>query len=70
MCIDLWPGASAETHGDGVVLQRDARVRIWGCASNGEIVAIRFLDSTYPTTAEIALKLGMHNPLEWVDQVV
>jgi sialate O-acetylesterase len=53
-----------------VVLQRDARVRIWGWASDGEIVAIRFLDSTYPTTAEIALKLGMHNPLEWVDQVV
>lgn len=37
--------------GDGMVLQRDARVRIWGWASDGEKVTIRFLDSTYTTAA-------------------
>ena len=36
--------------GDGMVLQRDAHVRIWGLASEGEKIAIRFLDSTYYTT--------------------
>jgi sialate O-acetylesterase len=36
--------------GDGMVLQRDAHVRIWGWASEGEKIAIRFLDSTYYTT--------------------
>ena len=37
--------------GDGMVLQRDARVRIWGWASYGEKVTVNFLDSTYTTTA-------------------
>jgi len=30
--------------GDGMVLQRNAHVRIWGWASDGEKVAVHFLD--------------------------
>ncbi len=37
--------------GDGMVLQRDAHVRNWGWAADGENITIRFLDSTYRTTA-------------------
>jgi len=37
--------------GDGMVLQRDARVKIWGWASNGEKVTVYFLDSSYETVA-------------------
>ncbi len=37
--------------GDGMVLQRNAHVRIWGWASDGEKVAVHFLDSTYTTTS-------------------
>ena len=33
--------------GDGMVLQRDAPVRIWGWASAGERVSVRLCDSTY-----------------------
>jgi len=36
---------------DGMVLQRDANVRIWGWASNGEKVNIRFMDAVYTSTA-------------------
>jgi sialate O-acetylesterase len=36
---------------DGMVLQRDSPVRIWGWAASNEPVALRFLDSTYTTTA-------------------
>jgi sialate O-acetylesterase len=36
---------------DGMVLQRDANVRIWGWASSGEKIAIQFIGSTYNTTA-------------------
>jgi sialate O-acetylesterase len=36
--------------GDGMVLQRDAHVRIWGWASEGEKITIRFIDSTYHTS--------------------
>ena len=36
---------------DGMVLQRDADVKIWGWASKGEKVSIHFMDSTYKTTA-------------------
>jgi len=36
---------------DGMVLQRDANVRIWGWAANGEKITIRFLDATYNATA-------------------
>jgi sialate O-acetylesterase len=35
---------------DGMVLQRDANVRIWGWASDGEKVTIHFIDSTYHAT--------------------
>jgi sialate O-acetylesterase len=37
---------------DGMVLQRDADVKIWGWASRNESVTIRFLDSAYHTTAD------------------
>ena len=36
---------------DGMVLQRDARVKLWGWAANHEKIAIAFHDSTYQTTA-------------------
>lgn len=36
--------------GDGMVLQRDAHVRIWGWASEGERITVHFIDSTYTTT--------------------
>jgi sialate O-acetylesterase len=36
---------------DGMVLQRDTRVKIWGWAAPGEKVTIRFNDSTYTTMA-------------------
>ncbi|MGD0591863.1 MAG: hypothetical protein ABSA44_13860 [Bacteroidota bacterium] len=35
---------------DGMVLQRDANVRIWGWASDGEKITIHFIDSTCYTT--------------------
>jgi sialate O-acetylesterase len=35
---------------DGMVLQRDAKVRIWGWASEGEKISLHFIDSTYLTT--------------------
>lgn len=37
---------------DGMVLQRDENVRVWGWASAGEKVTIRFIDSTYHTAAD------------------
>jgi sialate O-acetylesterase len=36
---------------DGMVLQRDIPVRIWGWASEGEKIAVHFIDSTYHTIA-------------------
>ncbi len=39
---------------DGMVLQRDARVRIWGWAESGETVKISFLDSTRQALANEA----------------
>jgi len=36
---------------DGMVLQRDAKVRIWGWASEGEKISLHFRDSTYLTAA-------------------
>jgi sialate O-acetylesterase len=35
---------------DGMVMQRDADVRIWGWARPGEAVAVSFLGKTYPAT--------------------
>ena len=37
--------------GDGMVLQRNTNVKIWGWASAGEKVTVHFLGSTYSTTA-------------------
>jgi sialate O-acetylesterase len=37
---------------DGMVLQRDAEVKIWGWAAAGEKITIHFIDSTYRTTAD------------------
>lgn len=36
---------------DGMVLQRDTEVRIWGWASEYELITVRFLNSTYTTHA-------------------
>jgi sialate O-acetylesterase len=36
---------------NGMVLQRDADVKIWGWAAPGEAVAVEFRDNTYRTTA-------------------
>ncbi len=36
---------------DGMVLQRDAKVKIWGWAGKKEKIEINFLDSTYTTSA-------------------
>jgi sialate O-acetylesterase len=37
--------------GDGMVLQRDTNVKIWGWASADEKIVIQFIGSTYHTTA-------------------
>jgi sialate O-acetylesterase len=37
---------------DGMVLQRDAGLRIWGWAAGGEKVSVRFLNSTYRAEAD------------------
>jgi sialate O-acetylesterase len=37
---------------DGMVLQRNANVRIWGWASDGEKITLHFIDSTYHTIAK------------------
>lgn len=36
---------------DGMVLQRDSGIRIWGWADKGEKVTVKFLDRTYQTAA-------------------
>jgi sialate O-acetylesterase len=35
---------------DGMVLQRDTRVKVWGWASEGEKVSVIFIGSTYRAT--------------------
>ncbi|MFH0992453.1 MAG: sialate O-acetylesterase [bacterium] len=37
---------------DGMVVQRNTNVKIWGWASSNETVAIRFVDSTYHSVAD------------------
>ena len=37
---------------DGMVLQRDAKVKIWGWASPGEKISIKFVAKIYKTTAQ------------------
>ncbi|MGD8779410.1 MAG: sialate O-acetylesterase [Ignavibacteria bacterium] len=37
---------------DGMVLQRDAEIKIWGWAAEGEKISVNFIDSTYTTTAD------------------
>jgi len=37
---------------DGMVLQRDANVKIWGWATEGEKISIHFIDSTYCAIAD------------------
>ena len=39
---------------DGMVLQRNAKVKIWGWASGGEKVTVQFIGATYQTTANPA----------------
>jgi len=36
---------------DGMVLQRNTKVKVWGWASAGEEITISFIDNTYNTTA-------------------
>ncbi len=36
---------------DGMVLQRDTDIKIWGWAAEGEKISIHFIDSTYNTVA-------------------
>jgi len=36
---------------DGMILQREANVKLWGWASAGEKIEVRFIGSTYNTTA-------------------
>jgi sialate O-acetylesterase len=36
---------------DGMVLQRDARVKLWGWASEHEKITLSFHDSVYQTSA-------------------
>jgi sialate O-acetylesterase len=38
--------------GDGMVLQRDANVRVWGWASEGETITVHFMDTTCHATAD------------------
>ena len=37
---------------DGMVLQRNSKIKIWGWASAGENISIQFINSTYKTTAD------------------
>ncbi|MFC1569233.1 sialate O-acetylesterase [bacterium] len=37
---------------DGMVLQRDADVKIWGWASAGEEISLQFIDNQYTTSAD------------------
>jgi sialate O-acetylesterase len=37
---------------DGMVLQRDAQIKIWGWAAEGEKISVHFIDSTYNTAAD------------------
>ncbi len=38
--------------GDGMVLQRNANVKVWGWASPGEAVTVRFIGKVYHTSAD------------------
>ncbi len=38
---------------DGIVLQRDTKVKIWGWASKNEKINIRFNGKTYKTKADV-----------------
>lgn len=53
----LWAGVTVQAQvrvpkliSDGMVLQRDAPLIIWGWASPGEKITVRFRDKTYKTT--------------------
>lgn len=47
---------------DGMVLQRDADVRIWGWAKAGEAVSVSFLGKTYPATTGLDGKWAVKLP--------
>jgi sialate O-acetylesterase len=49
VCADVKPHA---LFSDGVVLQRDAKVRIWGTATDGEKIVVSFQKQTAQTTAQ------------------
>ena len=37
---------------DGMVLQRDTKLKIWGWAEKGENISVNFINKTYKTTAD------------------
>lgn len=37
---------------DGMVLQRNSLLKIWGWADQGEIIRLNFFDKSYSTTAD------------------
>ncbi|ADB37763.1 sialate O-acetylesterase [Spirosoma linguale] len=41
---------------NGMVLQRDAKLKVWGWASPGEKITVRFKDKTYKTSTDAAGK--------------
>ncbi|MEL6719687.1 MAG: sialate O-acetylesterase, partial [Bacteroidota bacterium] len=55
--LAIWSLAFADVQlpklvSDGMVLQRDAMVKIWGWADEGEAVTVHFLDQKYTTTTD------------------
>ena len=37
---------------DGMVLQRDTKLKVWGWAEKGENISVNFINNTYKTTAD------------------
>ena len=47
---------------DSMILQRDAKINIWGWASKGEKVSIQFNNKTYKTTTNDSGKWMLQLP--------
>ncbi len=52
MAADDGAGAASRLVGDGMVLQRETAVRIWGWAAPGEKVTVRFAGETQSAVAD------------------
>lgn len=50
-CLTLSQVRLPKLISDGMVLQRDSEVKVWGWAAENEKVSVNFLDSVYNTTA-------------------